>query len=136
MHATRLQLTFLSINHADDGQNFTPLHPQRGVYRIPSGQKSPEDYRPPQKGDQEKKENAFRGINADRLILHKVSVPGQGTTVNLANVDSKEPLTRVTREITKAFGTAPPKGAIHIIVQRPSAVINTLISGANRGYSL
>ncbi|KAF9910162.1 hypothetical protein BX616_010928 [Lobosporangium transversale] len=68
------------------------------------------------------KKDAFQGINAYELILHKVSVPGEGTTVNLTNVGSKESLTRGSSKVSKVFGTSPlPEKTIHVIVQRPSA---------------
>ncbi|KAF9896380.1 hypothetical protein BX616_007570, partial [Lobosporangium transversale] len=65
-------------------------------------------------------ENDLQGIDADELNLYHVSVLDEGTTVNIADVESKEPLTRATSEISKIFGTAPlPKRTIHIVVQRP-----------------
>ncbi|KAF9902465.1 hypothetical protein BX616_001919 [Lobosporangium transversale] len=74
------------------------------------------------KAIKKEKENALQDIDADKLIPHKVSVPYEGTTVNLANVKTKELLTGATSKILKIFGTSPlPEETIHVIVQRPSA---------------
>ncbi|KAF9099642.1 hypothetical protein BGX27_000549 [Mortierella sp. AM989] len=70
-----------------------------------------------------KKENDFDKVDADKLILHHVSL-----TIN--DDDEEKPITlqgqpnakklRATSEISEVFATTPPKKTIHIIVQRPS----------------
>ncbi|ORZ15009.1 hypothetical protein BCR41DRAFT_82362 [Lobosporangium transversale] len=72
------------------------------------------------KAIKKEKENDFREIDADKLNLFHISVPDEGATINLANIESKELLTRATSEISEVFGSAPAKKTIHVIIQRPS----------------
>ncbi|ORY98441.1 hypothetical protein BCR41DRAFT_390512 [Lobosporangium transversale] len=73
------------------------------------------------KAIKKEKENDFREIDADKLNLFHVSVPDEGATINLANIESKELLTRATSKISKIFGISPlPEETINVIIQRPS----------------
>ncbi|KAF9915519.1 hypothetical protein BX616_005998 [Lobosporangium transversale] len=71
------------------------------------------------KAIKKEKENALQGIDANELNLYHVSVPDEGTTVNIANVESKESLTRGSIKLSNLFGTSPlPEETIHIFVQQ------------------
>ncbi|KAF9086616.1 hypothetical protein BGX27_003151, partial [Mortierella sp. AM989] len=65
----------------------------------------------------------FDHIRASELNLWSVDVADDGIPVNLINVESKTLLTKSTNEISEVFGTTPPKKTIHVIVQRPLAVV-------------
>ncbi|GET63644.1 kinase-like domain-containing protein [Rhizophagus irregularis DAOM 181602=DAOM 197198] len=74
----------------------------------------------------EKKQNDFAGIDADRLKLWKVSIPGDQDDQlrNLILQDSDELL--AIRKISKYFPDSPPKEHIHVIVKLPRKCLEFL----------
>ena len=65
------------------------------------------------------KQNDFAGVDADRLKLWKVTIPGDQDDQlrNLILQDSDELL--AIRKISKYFPDSPPEEHIHIIVKLP-----------------
>jgi hypothetical protein len=65
------------------------------------------------------KQNDFAGIDADRLKLWKVTIPGDQDDQlrNLILQDSDELL--AIRKISKYFPDSPPEEHIHVIVKLP-----------------
>src|ERR1043165_9955441 len=68
-----------------------------------------------------KKQNDFAGIDADRLKLWKVTIPGDQDDQlrNLILQDSDELL--AIRKISKYFPDSPPEEHIHVLVSPPEA---------------
>ena len=65
------------------------------------------------------KQNDFAGVDADRLKLWKVTIPGDQDDQlrNLILQDSDELL--AIRKISKYFPDSPPEEHIHVIVKLP-----------------
>ncbi|ORZ18265.1 hypothetical protein BCR41DRAFT_44323 [Lobosporangium transversale] len=85
------------------------------------------------KAIKKEKEPEFDYIPADKLNLFHVSVPDEGATINLANIESKELLTRATSKISKIFGTSPlPEETINVIIQRPLEDPSTSTSNSEK----
>ncbi|KAF9405604.1 hypothetical protein BGZ76_006532, partial [Entomortierella beljakovae] len=73
------------------------------------------------KAIRDEKPNDLQGIDADKLILYQVTVPDEGTQVNLDKIDSTTPLIKATARISKIFRRSLlPKETIHVIVERPT----------------
>ena len=68
-----------------------------------------------------KKQNDFAGVDADRLKLWKVSIPGDQDDQlrNLSLEDSDELL--AIRKISKYFPNSPPEEHIHVLVEPPES---------------
>src|SRR5215471_18782588 len=66
-----------------------------------------------------KKQNDFAGIDADKLKLWKVTIPGDQDDQlrNLILQDSDELL--AIRKISKYFPDSPPEECIHVLVEPP-----------------
>ena len=66
-----------------------------------------------------KKQNDFAGVDADKLKLWKVTIPGDRDyqLQNLILQDSDELL--AIRKISKYFEDSPPEEHIHVIVKLP-----------------
>ncbi|PKY29204.1 hypothetical protein RhiirB3_530348, partial [Rhizophagus irregularis] len=75
-----------------------------------------------------KKQNDFAGIDADRLKLWKVSIPGDQDDQlrNLILQDSDELL--AIRKISKYFPDSPPEEHIHVIVKLPLLSLEEALS--------
>ncbi|ORY88698.1 hypothetical protein BCR41DRAFT_31338 [Lobosporangium transversale] len=88
------------------------------------------------KAIKKEKEPEFDDIAADKLNLWLVSLPSapkrqialNNLTANEESRKKPEELEDSTCEISDVFGAAPPKKTIHIIVQRPLAVMARLIA--------
>ncbi|CAB4419627.1 unnamed protein product [Rhizophagus irregularis] len=76
----------------------------------------------------EKKQNDFAGIDANRLKLWKVSIPGDQDDQlrNLILQDSDELL--AIRKISKYFPDSPPEEHIHVIVKLPLLSLEEALS--------
>ena len=74
-----------------------------------------------------KKQNDFAGIDADRLKLWKVSIPGDQDDQlrNLILQDSDELL--AINDIGDYWPTSPPKKHIHVIVKLPRKCLECLV---------
>ncbi|GET67371.1 hypothetical protein GLOIN_2v1736381 [Rhizophagus irregularis DAOM 181602=DAOM 197198] len=75
-----------------------------------------------------KKQNDFAGIDADRLKLWKVLIPGNQNDQlrNLILQDSDELL--AIRKISKYFPDSPPEKHIHVIVKLPLLSLEEALS--------
>ncbi|KAF9898581.1 hypothetical protein BX616_003852, partial [Lobosporangium transversale] len=72
-------------------------------------------------------------IAAYELNLYRVSVPDEGTTVNLTKVESKK-LLKITSKISEAYGTALPKKTIHVIARLPSTGKGLALSSGRKPW--
>ena len=64
------------------------------------------------------KTNDLSDVNADELILWRVSIPDSGVPVPLDSMTEKEKL-KATTKLSKVFDTELSEDTIHVIVQRP-----------------
>ncbi|KAI8049520.1 hypothetical protein BDF22DRAFT_657730 [Syncephalis plumigaleata] len=64
----------------------------------------------------------FNDIDANELILWRVSIPDDDDNPILLNSLSEKKILRATTKLSKVFGSELPDETIHIIVQRPPAV--------------
>ncbi|KAF9416742.1 hypothetical protein BGZ76_004608, partial [Entomortierella beljakovae] len=81
------------------------------------------------KAIKEENPNDLQDVDADMLIIWRVSIPSAPESViTLGNLIGDETTAHPERlkdpasEISEVFGTAPAKKTIHVIVQRPLAV--------------
>jgi hypothetical protein len=69
------------------------------------------------------KEHAFKGFDADTLVLWKVSIPSDSLVEQdprIIDLDENQSLVPMNR-LSKVFSDAPEKDHIHIVVRAPPA---------------